>query len=235
MIYWCAACLISFVVVVTTFEIQCPHSSHWKKRSTQECVLVSSYLCLFNPLKSSYDEKCGSEDIARKGSKYIFTPNLHQTECLPDSYQPFTFTTNGNSECIFAKSNCNDDGQVKASEGSTVLDRTCKCDYTRGYSYITRPRNICSCVPSEEDCTCYFSPCNDNTVMVSDYTCKAKNQLHSSACPAISPLPDSNNSKESTPDVFGNDISKTSMSAVMVLLLIVALAVLCIGDTENQF
>lgn len=42
---------------------------------------------------------------------------------------------------------------------STSKDTTCRCDYTRGYSFVLQPKHITNCVPSEEDCSCYIKPC----------------------------------------------------------------------------
>lgn len=40
-----------------------------------------------------------------------------------------------------------------------MSDRTCRCDYTAGYAFVTEPRNKCYCVPTEEDCMCYKVNC----------------------------------------------------------------------------
>ena len=41
----------------------------------------------------------------------------------------------------------------------TDKDTTCRCDYTKGYTFVTRPKHICYCVPTEEDCSCYRPIC----------------------------------------------------------------------------
>ena len=55
---------------------------------------------------------------------------------------------------------CSEVGQLEFTEiTSTVKDRTCYCDYRRGYNFAIQPRNIKSCIPSEEDCGCYIKKC----------------------------------------------------------------------------
>lgn len=66
------------------------------------------------------------------------------------------------SDCIYAKSICNEEGQVAYKGNSTREDRTCQCDYTKNYTFIKTPKNICYCNPSEEDCTCYVRSCRVN-------------------------------------------------------------------------
>lgn len=85
--------------------------------------------------------------------------------CASDRYQPFFFWTNGSSQCTFHKSSCRGEGQMIATDKSTNKDATCRCDYTRGYSFVLQPTHITYCVPSEEDCSCYTKPCPDGYIL----------------------------------------------------------------------
>lgn len=71
------------------------------------------------------------------------------------------------SECIYAKSICKGDGQIVYKDDSTKDDRTCRCDYKKNYSFITTPTNVCYCIPSTEDCSCYTKECPVNFTLSS--------------------------------------------------------------------
>ncbi|XP_071163602.1 uncharacterized protein [Mytilus edulis] len=103
--------------------------------------------------------------------KYILLPDLHQVPCNSSRYQPFTFTTNGNSQCVLSKSLCKASGQVLANNGSSSTDIHCRCDYRQNYDYVIPPKDPCSCKPAEEDCSCYIRKCDEDKVMIADYRC----------------------------------------------------------------
>lgn len=90
---------------------------------------------------------------------------LQGDNCNKDFYQPFKFSTSGNSKCIFQKSYCNDEGQVLYRNGTNKTDNVCRCDYTRGYDFIVRPKHRCGCLPSVEDCSCYLKNCSYNEML----------------------------------------------------------------------
>lgn len=94
--------------------------------------------------------------------------------CPIERYQPWpiNYNTNVSTNCIFLKSACNEEGQVIYSKGNRNTDITCRCDYTRDYDFIVKPRNLCFCVPSEEDCSCYLKLCPDsaNTLSAGNFT-----------------------------------------------------------------
>ena len=96
-------------------------------------------------------------DIA--GSKRVYSRNFNRRPCNDTRYQPIKFVTNGNSDCIFRKSLCTEEGQILFTNGTTETDSTCRCDYTQGYAFVTVPRSKCYCRPSEEDCSCYLKKC----------------------------------------------------------------------------
>lgn len=90
------------------------------------------------------------------GYKYVFQPNLNRAECSDNRYQPFIFDTIGRSDCSFLKSFCNSEGQMTYENGTTKSDRTCLCNFNKGYTFVNKTNNHCSCNPSNEDCSCYI-------------------------------------------------------------------------------
>ena len=136
------------------FDLRCPDSSQWNLRANvYNCSEVFNYLCLYDDFNLNYSESCEKEYFARRGTKILRSPVINVGDCSNNRYQPLKFTTNGNSDCVFLKSFCEEEGQVIANNGTSSTDRSCRCDYTRGYVYVTPPSDICSCVPSSEDCT----------------------------------------------------------------------------------
>ncbi|XP_052063861.1 uncharacterized protein LOC127703825 [Mytilus californianus] len=73
--------------------------------------------------------------------------------------------------CVYEKSHCNEEGQVIYSDNSTKDDRACRCDYKKGYSFIKTPRNVCYCIPTEEDCSCYDTSYSTNSTISADDSC----------------------------------------------------------------
>ena len=54
---------------------------------------------------------------------------------------------------------CAGEGQLVSDSGSNIEDVTCRCDFRKGYGFITKPRNKCYCTPRTEDCSCYYIAC----------------------------------------------------------------------------
>lgn len=97
------------------------------------------------------------------GSKRVFSLSFTRGNCSVNRYQPMIFRTNERmSECVFAKSICNEEGQILYQADSSKKDRTCRCDYAKNYAFIKIPRHFCYCIPSEEDCSCYIRSCPIN-------------------------------------------------------------------------
>ncbi|XP_076095656.1 uncharacterized protein LOC143066729 [Mytilus galloprovincialis] len=169
--------LVTIFTCTHGYDVKCPHSSHWNFTSkSYECADQKIYICLFDGLKSDaskavFTERCGPEDLSREGFRYIFSPNLHQVPCTAIRYQPFTFTTDGNSQCVLSKSLCKGSGQILANNGSLYTDTSCRCDYRHNYDYVIPPKDPCSCKPAEEDCSCYIRKCDGDKVMIADYRC----------------------------------------------------------------
>ncbi|XP_052072075.1 uncharacterized protein LOC127710315 isoform X2 [Mytilus californianus] len=169
--------LVTILTCTNGYDRKCPHSSQWNFTSrSYECSDQKIYICLFDAIKSYaskavFTASCGPEDLSREGFRYIVTPDLHQVRCTASRYQPFTFTTNGNSQCVLSKSLCNARGQILANNGISSTDRSCRCDYTQNYDYVIPPKDPCSCKPAEEDCSCYVRKCDDDKEMIADYRC----------------------------------------------------------------
>ncbi|XP_071141335.1 uncharacterized protein [Mytilus edulis] len=160
--------LILIIVITAGYDLKCPARAEWKLRGNIFCSAEDKYVCLFHLLDQKYMENCLGSDRSSIGSKLVFQPLFNLAECNVRRYQPIVFTTQGNSQCIYRKSKCAEEGQVIFNNGSSSRDVTCRCDYTQGYAFVTKPKNSCFCTPSEEDCSCYRSTC---TKLSQDYQC----------------------------------------------------------------
>lgn len=90
---------------------------------------------------------------------------LQGADCNSEFYQPFKFLSSGSSRCVYEKSYCSGEGQVVFTNGTLENDRSCRCDYTRGYDFVNKPRHRCYCAPSEEDCSCHLKLCQSNYIL----------------------------------------------------------------------
>ncbi|VDI51969.1 Hypothetical predicted protein [Mytilus galloprovincialis] len=130
-----------------------------------------------------------SSFLSSPSRKHVLRGGLDADICSSERYQPWpiTFYTNVSTDCIFLKSACNEEGLVVYDNGNRNTDITCRCDYTRGYDFIVKPRNRCFCVPSEEDCSCHLKMCPKATDKLSpDYEClEGEKNLTVSECKTI--------------------------------------------------
>ncbi|VDI73476.1 Hypothetical predicted protein, partial [Mytilus galloprovincialis] len=147
-------------------------------------------------------------------------------------YQPIVFTTHGNSECIYSKLKCADEGQVVFSNISSSNDVTCRCDYTKRYAFVTKPKNRCVCNPSEEDCSCFRVPC---TKLSADYQCVTDGEIMAnSSCQEILPnIP--YNTDDNTAQLIESKI-KSNSNAHHITYIIIASIVddVSIQTNENK-
>ncbi|XP_052079016.1 uncharacterized protein LOC127717279 [Mytilus californianus] len=95
------------------------------------------------------------------GFKWVWQPNFNRGDCDQERYQPFKFSTDGNTDCAYLKGQCYSEGQITASNGSNKEDRLCHCDRSGGYTLVKPAFNAGYCLPSVEDCSCYKSPERD--------------------------------------------------------------------------
>ncbi|CAC5358298.1 unnamed protein product [Mytilus coruscus] len=214
----------------TAFDFQCPSLNQWMLRARSHCVITDGYICLFDVNRNDFGEICRNKSYFESpGYKFVIVGNLDRRKCESTRYQPFTFSTNGRKTCIFEKTFCSEEGQIISNNGSTKVDRQCRCDYTRGYDFITKPNNGCYCVPSMEDCSCYQKPCPLGFILNPDYQCVNLSIWNSqSTCESI--LPErSRNTIFPLDDKNTDDSPTASERNVKVVLGIVTVITIIVG------
>lgn len=206
--------------VISAFDVQCPHSSQRRMVAKAFCngSEISKYSCLYDILNHTYIESCDRiPDFVRPGEKYVIMGSRTGRNCSTERYQPFKFWSNESSDCVYQKSLCNEIGQTTCQRRSTKEDTTCTCDHTKGYGFVTQPKNIQYCIPSKEDCSCYLVQYADNNTRSSDYKCrpdlKQKNE---------------NNSAVNNTRVINSSISNEDDGMVVDGRPIIIIRVLCI-------
>ncbi|CAC5400144.1 unnamed protein product [Mytilus coruscus] len=180
-VVYCILFIVWMTIVCFGYELKCPDASQWRTRATLLCPDSSKYYCLDDAAKKLYignrsmkgvSENCTKVDVESPGKKIVIRGQFDAAYCDANRYQPIKYFTNVSGECLFQKSTCTGEGQIIHTNKNPVTDLTCKCDYTKGYTFITRPKNPCLCVPSVEDCSCYRKICNSSTIGLSqDYQC----------------------------------------------------------------
>lgn len=88
------------------------------------------------------------------GTKCVLRGNPDSEECVSARFQPFVFSTDGNSDCIYRKSLCEGKGLLIHHNGSSKDNRKCRCDIDCGYSFVSSPEDNSFCIPFQEDCSC---------------------------------------------------------------------------------
>ncbi|XP_052067815.1 uncharacterized protein LOC127707341 [Mytilus californianus] len=157
----------------------CPSSSQWKLRAKAMCnASPENYSCLYDLIQNKYKESCsGKPDYVKPGKRYVIRGERDNDNCNDSRYQPVKLWSNRSSKCEILKYDCNEMGQVIASNGSTTEDRTCRCNYNKGFDFVIKPINVCYCIPSEEDCSCYRKSCSSDEKLTKDYECASKLRL----------------------------------------------------------
>lgn len=160
-----------------SYKVRCPKQSEWKYMAEATCGNLLGYFCLKNRNIHIYVEFCKQNpdmirDITwKEGHKSVVRGNLDGEVCAIERYQPFKFKTNGNSDCVYSKSLCKDEGQIIYHNGSTTVDTHCRCDHTKGFALLSKTKQTCFCIPSTEDCSCYKKECKRNYKLSPDYSC----------------------------------------------------------------
>ncbi|XP_052073063.1 uncharacterized protein LOC127711152 isoform X2 [Mytilus californianus] len=149
------------IAVTLGYKVRCPDAGEWRFRGRKFNCGTTQYVCLFHSLRNINHENCDGLDYSSIGSKLIFEPSFNKALCNYNRYQPFPFSTDGSSKYVFQKSFCNEKGQYVFHKGSLKSDITCGCDLSSGYHFVSKPKNTCFCVPSEEDCSCHKLHCYD--------------------------------------------------------------------------
>lgn len=155
------------------YDLKCPHNSHWHFRQSTLCnISVPEYMCLQDFNSQNYIEVCDREaDFQRKGFRSVWRGNLDGQVCSKKRYQPELHFTSDGSDCIYQKSSCNETGQIRINDVSSITDTKCTCDYTLGYAFVSEPSNQCYCIPSQEDCSCFLKRCPYNYQLSQDFQC----------------------------------------------------------------
>ncbi|CAG2212349.1 unnamed protein product [Mytilus edulis] len=161
------AILILVPIVYTEYDFKCPENLNRIIRGNRYCETKGkNYSCLLDLQHVAYRESClYKSDFVRMGQKYIIKGYRRNTNCSASRYQPFKFYSSKLSKCVFIKSSCSEEGQRISAPGSTTTDRTCGCDHTEGYTFLVPPKRYRSCIPEQEDCTCYAISCPKNNVL----------------------------------------------------------------------
>ncbi|VDI55554.1 Hypothetical predicted protein [Mytilus galloprovincialis] len=218
------------VHVCAAFPLKCPEPAQWSLRARSHCPDPSKYFCLKNDLINGYSENCTVFDFLQPGRKHVLRGGLDADPCSSERFQPWpiTFYTNVSTDCIFLKSICNEEGQVIYDHGNRNTDITCRCDYTRGYDFIVKPRNPCFCIPSEEDCSCHLKMCQDSRYVLSPgYGC-----IHSNKNTSINlckPIFYERINRESNQSDFEEILRVRNISTAENYLTTVAILVTCIS------
>lgn len=172
--------LILCTVLSTNDNFRCPVNSERLLREKAICDLRAnqSYVCLFDDNNKYFKEVCPEQpEYLAPGFKYVWRGGFDGSPCEDSRFQPFKFWTFSGNDCVLLKSKCWEEGQIFYSFGSTTLDISCQCDYSKGYAFVTVPVNYCFCDPSAEDCSCYRKACNNNYILSPDYRCIPTNSL----------------------------------------------------------
>ncbi|CAG2216774.1 unnamed protein product [Mytilus edulis] len=159
------------IVGVVTYDIKCPHRSHWQLRAIQyKCQNEPFYHCLYDKNTKNLTEKCTKPDDIPSGFRAVLSGNLDVEKCSDTYFAPFMYWSNDSVECPYQKSVCAEEGQVILDNGSEEEDVKCFCDYRQGYEYIFKPKHDCYCSPTDEDCTCFRKKCKDEGSILTSVT-----------------------------------------------------------------
>ncbi|CAC5420427.1 unnamed protein product [Mytilus coruscus] len=159
--------------VHSSFNLQCPVNLQREIRAKERCNVTSpEFMCLLDDNTKEFRELCSTESkFQGPGFKLVIRGKLDRERCEKERYQPFIFRTERNTNCVFSKSNCTEEGQIISDIEDSSSDQKCRCDYTRGFDFVAVPKSLCYCTPSEEDCSCYLRSCAKHQVFTPDYTC----------------------------------------------------------------
>ncbi|VDI54340.1 Hypothetical predicted protein [Mytilus galloprovincialis] len=220
--------LLLILVTATGYDIKCPAKPEWRLRGNISCSLEDEYVCLFHLLENKYMGNCLGLDLSRIGSKLVFQPLFNLASVMPEDI---------NLLCSPPMETVNVSTLVFSNDSSSA-DTACRCDYTKGYAFVTRPKNRCFCNPSDADCSCYRSTC---TKLSADYKCVTDREIMvNSTCQKILPnIP--YNTDENTTQLTESNIKGYSSAhhvayfiiASIVVYFVVAVVVLKVSDFDE--
>ncbi|XP_076106131.1 uncharacterized protein LOC143074669 isoform X2 [Mytilus galloprovincialis] len=167
------ASILFLYLVRSEIKLTCPSGKHWNLRARSFCLSVEQYTCLLDYVNNVYKESCNGPKIEPPGDKTVVNSGNFDTEsCQMKGFQPFSFVTTQGNNCIYKKTMCNEEGQLIFNNGTNVNDRKCRCDYTKNFSFVSTKRvDMCSCDPSNEDCSCSIKLCSEGQILTPDYQC----------------------------------------------------------------
>lgn len=122
-------------------------------------------MCLCQrPLKFEYDLIIMLVFVISFPGTYAILNNIYINDevCIPQQFQPFVILSTDANKCIYTKDLCAEKGQVIFNNGTASENSRCRCDYRKGYLFVTKPQNICYCDPVQEDCACVLADCKYN-------------------------------------------------------------------------
>ncbi|XP_052075431.1 uncharacterized protein LOC127712866 [Mytilus californianus] len=161
------------LLVKSEIKVKCPSGKHWNLRAKSFCSSVEQYTCLLDYVNNVDKESCNGPKTEPPGDKTVVNSGNFDTEsCLMERFQPFSFFTSQGNNCIYKKTMCIEEGQLIYSNGTSVYDRKCRCDYTNNFSFVSKKRvDMCSCDPTNEDCSCFIKLCSVGQILTPDYQC----------------------------------------------------------------
>nr|XP_022297228.1 uncharacterized protein LOC111106729 isoform X2 [Crassostrea virginica] len=163
----------------------CPSLSSWDTRSRVYCRHnPSMYHCL-RGATGIIMETCLEPRFIEKGFYPVLSRNMKNLipiECPASRYQPHGQMSNEFKQvtCSYLKSSCDGIGQEICGQGNHLEDRTCRCDYTKGYRpmmyLLSNPRNSSCFHPTSDGTECLKFPCPKNKELSPVYACVEKNR-----------------------------------------------------------
>ncbi|XP_063430348.1 uncharacterized protein LOC134712574 isoform X2 [Mytilus trossulus] len=202
--------VIHYAVAIQKFS-RCPSAVSRGLIAQETCPRAPKhYHCLENLQSEDFLQICIRPERIEEGEYPVFQDStakyIFPKTCVSSRYQPRPMFTYERNECWYEKSSCTEEGQIIFSNGSATNDRTCRCDYTKGYAFISTPINTCYCVPSKENCSCYKKEClNKKEVLNADYVCSTVKD--NETCPVIV--------RTDHPDIPEKKINKTVINTVL--------------------
>ncbi|XP_052097926.1 uncharacterized protein LOC127732787 [Mytilus californianus] len=143
------------------YDLKCPDMSQSHLRALGICrkFPTTFYACLLDTNSGNSKESCNeAPDYSSPGEKYVISGARTTVSCSSEKYQPFLLWANKSSDCLYKKSKCKEEGQIESDNNLAITDQTCMCDHAKDFHYISNPTDQCACVPSKEDCSCYYDP-----------------------------------------------------------------------------
>ncbi|CAC5368386.1 unnamed protein product [Mytilus coruscus] len=179
----------------------CPSLSEWRTRAKWYCNTTSSeqYSCLYHEIQQTYVESClYKPDSLDPGEQFIIKQHPQGVKCRNENrYQPYRISLHTGTACVFRRSVCSEEGQLLYNNGTSKDDRSCRCDFEKGFAFVNLTKNPCKCLPYQEDCSCIKKECPDGYILTPDYVCVDKNnKTYEPSCPHISPKRSEQNKRE---------------------------------------